>query len=861
MKKSIAVTTILLLACLCITAQTKWLNPKPSGYVNTKIYFINDSTGYLMNYNGDLFITKDTGATWQLLKNFPTAKTFQIHDSIGVIPLSDGSLYLSNDKGATWQKHTNTPGSLVPWADIVGRDTIFVLKYIGNIMALYRSVDRANTWQLMNNNINQFNINNLDFLTSLRGYATRADGIFKTVDGGVSWTKIYSVTGTPNVTCTKFIDTATGYAFRQEDGMLKTTNGGVTWTPSNPIVDGINDIFVVNANTAYAVGEDGAAWKTTDGGASWNWVGPNGRVDAMTLNSQYFFNDTTGIATGDRGRLVKTTNGGSSWTQYSPTYIDVTGVSFPNNNTTGYATTWNNLYKTVDTGNTWQALSLTSGAGRFTGCRFWSKDTGIITADNPARVFKTKDGGQTWATTSLLSMGLYSFDNLSGMSFINHDTGYISVYQSAYAPYGLFKTTDAGETWQPVNSNQLVRKIYFVNDKLGYGLGEIYTYRTTDGGNTWTQTLAPNYGSGLNSMWFTSASKGFMGSDQDDYMQMTVDSGKTWTSVNLPNNVLVHLLSISFYNPRIGYFTDQEGDVYQTIDSGYHWQLAAKTARGTSCIDYKKDSTVILGGMYGSIVAVGMGSYAIDSVKATTAACSSMFKAKISASLSPVDSVFFEYGKHGYTNTIKADSIPISDSTVTITAPVADLTPDSTYTMRVKIWYKGKNYYSDDIVFVPQKSPAPVITASGNVLLSSYASGNQWYFNGDTISGATSQQYTATKSGIYTVIASQNGCITPSSAGYNVSISVTAVNDVNALNETIVIAPNPATGNEIAINTADRRYLVLNIIDIKGVVLKQQALKTNNNTVSLSGLQKGVYIFSITDTKTKETINRKILKL
>lgn len=86
------------------------VKPQPSGFINTKIYFINDSTGYLMNYNGELFITRDTGDTWQLLKNFPTAKTFQIQDSAGVIPVYDGSLYISKDKGATWELTVDIPG-------------------------------------------------------------------------------------------------------------------------------------------------------------------------------------------------------------------------------------------------------------------------------------------------------------------------------------------------------------------------------------------------------------------------------------------------------------------------------------------------------------------------------------------------------------------------------------------------------------------------------------------------------------------------------------------------------------------------------------------------------------------------------
>ena len=67
----------------------------------------------------------------------------------------------------------------------------------------------------------------------------------------------------------------------------------------------------------------------------------------------------------------------------------------------------------------------------------------------------------------------------------------------------------------------------------------------------------------------------------------------------------------------------------------------------------------------------------------------------------------------------------------------------------------------------------PAITANGAttfcdggsvVLTSSSASGNQWYLNGTAISGATSQSYTATASGSYTVVVTTSGCSTTSAA-------------------------------------------------------------------------------------------------
>ena len=55
----------------------------------------------------------------------------------------------------------------------------------------------------------------------------------------------------------------------------------------------------------------------------------------------------------------------------------------------------------------------------------------------------------------------YSYD----ICFTNHDTGYL-------ASYGILKTTDKGNTWQPDTCNyySTVSKIHFANKDIGYAL-------------------------------------------------------------------------------------------------------------------------------------------------------------------------------------------------------------------------------------------------------------------------------------------------------------------------------------------------------------------------------------------------------
>ncbi len=848
---------IFLIIQFSLPAQQKWLNPTPAGWINTKIHFVNNHTGYLMNRNGELFASSDTGNTWHDHGHFPGAQFFQIKGSTGIIPCLDSSIYLSADSGTTWLKSKSSPGNGLynNWCDIVGRDTLFVLKYINNfVLSLHKSVDRGETWQLINDNINQFYFNSIDFITSKTGFALKPDGIFKTSDGGISWQELYNVTTSANVTCLKFYDTLTGLAYRESYGILRTTDGGVSWVLSNQVADDINDIFYVDADTVYASGDDGVVYKSVDGGTNWAWVGPSGRIDAYDLYSQYFFDGNHGMVTGHRGRLLRTRNGGESWEWYSPTYIDVTGISFVGA-TTGYASTWNNLYKTTDSGKTWTELTL-SATGfntRFEHCRFTADDTGFVTTTFPARVHRTVDGGQNWTTYTFATPGTY--DNISSMSFYHKDSGYISLRGGSTS---LHKTTNGGNSWQPIENLQNLNLLYFINDTFGYATVYDRIYRTANGGLNWT-AIAPPVDRPYKAIWFTSASKGFAIADGGQ-LQMTLDSGYHWNNIFLDPFTLPDFSAIAFYNDKIGYITDDEGRYYKTIDSGYHWKQNGTVAfYECPSILFWPDSTVLFAGMYGSIVSRSIAEYSIDSIQVIPAACGAELRARISAFLSPVDSVWFEYGKHGYTAIATGNPVRVADTSLRIVSHIIGLDPDSLYHFRVRLLFKGKYYYSTDFVFVPKKAVAPVITASGNILSSSATSGNQWYLNGVIIAGATGQQHTATTSGAYTVTAVENECPTPISSVYN--LTITGLPDVDQADNEIRIFPNPVHSGELTIMISNNRNLSIQVLDISGRLVLQQTLQNGNNKILVQHLPAGIYVLVVSDARSFKKFQRKILKL
>jgi gliding motility-associated-like protein len=71
--------------------------------------------------------------------------------------------------------------------------------------------------------------------------------------------------------------------------------------------------------------------------------------------------------------------------------------------------------------------------------------------------------------------------------------------------------------------------------------------------------------------------------------------------------------------------------------------------------------------------------------------------------------------------------------------------------------------------------PIPTVTATPTLLTSSATSGNQWYFNGAQIAGATQQTYVPTESGMYAVeVTDTNGCQNALSLEVEIVLGITA---------------------------------------------------------------------------------------
>lgn len=144
--------------------------------------------------------------------------------------------------------------------------------------------------------------------------------------------------------------------------------------------------------------------------------------------------------------------------------------------------------------------------------------------------------------------------------------------------------------------------------------------------------------------------------------------------------------------------------------------------------------------------------------------------------------------------------------------------------------------------------PQPTFTVQpqggGLVLLTSSApTGNQWYYNGSPIPGATAPTYTlsaATQSGNYALIVSANGCVSPSSLP--VAVVVTGTSHLEPRTPHLTLFPNPSADGHVQIElTGYTQPVRVEIIDAVGRIVFAATLESRTSPLDISRLPTGIY--------------------
>ncbi len=178
------------------------------------------------------------------------------------------------------------------------------------------------------------------------------------------------------------------------------------------------------------------------------------------------------------------------------------------------------LIKSLDGGETWEAVDMSQHCAMILDIRFIDQKRGIISAasgsspeKSNALILMTEDGGKTW-TKRYQSDRLYELTWKS--SFPTRDVGYVTIQNynpdKSVTRRVVAKTVDGGKTWAEItladDFNLREFGVGFIDKNTGWVGGTTGGYETTDGGKTWRPV---EMGKAVNKIRLLKTAGGFVG--------------------------------------------------------------------------------------------------------------------------------------------------------------------------------------------------------------------------------------------------------------------------------------------------------------------------------------------------------------
>gem|GEM_PF-3498406 len=361
-------------------------------------------------------------------------------------------------------------------------------------------------------------------------------------------------------------------------GVYLSPDGGATWTRvlrgSYGMVLAISPAFASDRTVLAAT--YGGVYRSTDGGVTWTRLatpGFGGFGPSCLVISPDFSRDQTLFAGGDV--VYRSTDGGTTWTESFRRLLSVPALvvspAFASDRTL-FVGSSEGVYRSQDAGQT-AVLIVAGDVQALAISPSYSTDGIILAGTRDAGVFRSADGGGSWAAaTGLTNLNVRAL--AVSPSFLSDRTAFAATAD------GIFRSTTWGGSWSQASTgltNRDVRSLAvsptFATDRTVWAGTAAGLFRSTDGGQTWTasgltgrivQALAVSPAFATDRTLLAGTANGLFRS---------TDGGQTWTASGLGGQDIRALLLFStFPVDRLVFAGVYDGGVMQSTDGGATWQ-------------------------------------------------------------------------------------------------------------------------------------------------------------------------------------------------------------------------------------------------------------------------------------------------
>ncbi len=315
-----------------------------------------------------------------------------------------------------------------------------------------------------------------------RVLAASANGVFRSLDGGGSWTRLASGLTDPNVTALVSAGDAV-LAGTRRHGLFRSVDRGDTWQP----VDlGIPNqwVLVLAADPAdpsriYAGTADSGVFRSEDGGAT--WTVSNDGLDNLTVGGLAVSPlDSDVIYAAASTSVFRSLDGGNTWSDLffpfearPPGRIAVQASGEP------LVASFSGLLALEEQGwaNLLQASPEVAGPVGFIALH--PTDPAQILVDASPSLIRSRDGGQTWRRVTIPNIF-----NVSVRGLAYHPADPATIFAGTAG--GTFVSADSGSTWQEslagLRARALLRLAFDpINPLVMHGSGVGGAFKTVTG--------------------------------------------------------------------------------------------------------------------------------------------------------------------------------------------------------------------------------------------------------------------------------------------------------------------------------------------------------------------------------------------